>query len=172
MDGEDTMTDDANIHPRRQFCLTASRSLLLGALGSAVGSMLQGCGGNSPTGSTGGGSNGIQALPVVSATDVNGGIAITIDASSPLAAVGVAVLAESANAAALVVRTGPSDFTALQAICTHQACTISGQAGGAFVCPCHGSEFSASGQVLSGPARVALPRYKAQLTGNVLTISS
>jgi Rieske Fe-S protein len=60
---------------------------------------------------------------------------------------------------------------ALSATCTHQNCTITGQYNQDFVCPCHGSMFSASGQVLSGPAPRALTRYQTQLSGDVLTIT-
>ena len=56
--------------------------------------------------------------------------------------------------------------------CTHQGCAITGYAGQAFVCPCHGAQFDASGRVLSGPAPSALRQYQAQLAGNVLTISA
>jgi Rieske Fe-S protein len=164
------MADEAKTQPRRQFCLGASRGLLLAALGPALAPILQGCNSASPTGATGS-SNGVPPLPVVNATDVNGGVAITIDASSPLATVGAAALAESQSAAVLVVRNGASDFSAFSAICTHRACTITGLSGGNFVCPCHGSEFSASGQVLSGPALASLQKYNAQFSGNVLTIT-
>jgi Rieske Fe-S protein len=165
------MSEDTKTQPRRQFCLGAGRGLLLGALAPALTSILQGCGGGSPTGATGSG-NGVPPLPVVNATDVSGGVTITIDAGSPLATVGAAALAESPSAAVLVVRNGASDFSAFNATCTHRACTITGTLNGAFVCPCHGSEFSAAGQVLSGPASVPLRKYNAQFSGNVLTITA
>jgi Rieske Fe-S protein len=78
---------------------------------------------------------------------------------------------ESPNTAILVTRTSDTTFTALSAICTHQACTITVYASGTFVCPCHGSQFSTSGQVLSGPAFAVLPRYNTQFTNGVLTIT-
>jgi cytochrome b6-f complex iron-sulfur subunit len=71
----------------------------------------------------------------------------------------------------LVAHTTDGAFVALSATCTHQACLITGYAGQDYVCPCHGSEYSQTGQVLSGPAPASLPRYQTQFTGNVLTIT-
>lgn len=44
---------------------------------------------------------------------------------------------------------------ALDLTCTHLGCTVSATAQG-FACPCHGSHFTAEGQVLRGPAPCAL----------------
>jgi Rieske Fe-S protein len=41
---------------------------------------------------------------------------------------------------------------ALSARCTHLGCTITGQADGLLVCPCHGSRFHPDGRVARGPA--------------------
>jgi isorenieratene synthase len=49
---------------------------------------------------------------------------------------------------------------AMSLTCTHQGCTVKRQANGQFLCPCHGSLFSADGQVLSGPATQDLPRLQ------------
>jgi cytochrome b6-f complex iron-sulfur subunit len=47
----------------------------------------------------------------------------------------------------------PLGFYAVSAICPHLGCIVSEdpRADG-FTCPCHGSQFDASGRVLSGPA--------------------
>jgi Rieske Fe-S protein len=108
----------------------------------------------------------------VSATDVNGALVIAIDASSPLAAIGSAALARSPSAVVLVAHTAQDSFTALSATCTHQACTITGLGNQTFVCPCHGSQFSTSGQVLNGPASISLRRFTTQFANNVLTITA
>jgi len=42
-------------------------------------------------------------------------------------------------------------FYALSAVCTHLGCTVEKDAVG-FHCPCHGSQFSAAGKNLRGPA--------------------
>ncbi len=66
----------------------------------------------------------------------------------------------------------PTRSAALASVCTHQACEITGYAGQTFVCPCHGSQFDASGRVLSGPAPTALRQYTTQFANGVLTISA
>jgi Rieske Fe-S protein len=70
-----------------------------------------------------------------------------------------------------VARTSDSGFTALTAICTHQACTITGFASQEYVCPCHGSRFGLNGGVLSGPAPRALRSFATRFANGVLTIS-
>jgi len=154
---------------RREFCGSVCWAASLAAIGGALGSALQGCGGG--TGTTG--PSSLQSLPTVSGTDASGAIVVTIDAASPLAAVGSVALVRSASAMALVAHTGQDSFAAFSAICTHQTCTITGYDGSqTFVCPCHGSQFSTSGQVVSGPARSALRSLRALLTNNVLTITA
>ncbi|MGE5101412.1 MAG: ubiquinol-cytochrome c reductase iron-sulfur subunit [Deltaproteobacteria bacterium] len=49
-----------------------------------------------------------------------------------------------------VMRTGPSTFLALSRLCSHQQCDIDIK-GDHFECPCHGSQFTATGQVIRGP---------------------
>lgn len=44
---------------------------------------------------------------------------------------------------------------ALDAVCTHLGCTTEVASGG-FRCPCHGSGYAASGEVVAGPAPRAL----------------
>jgi cytochrome b6-f complex iron-sulfur subunit len=72
----------------------------------------------------------------------------------------------------LVAHTAQGSFTALSALCTHQACEITGFANQSFVCPCHGSVFNTSGGVVSGPASAPLHQYQTQFSNNVLTISA
>lgn len=63
-----------------------------------------------------------------------------------------------------VNRTGNGQFTVLSAICPHMGCSVSWQAGlDRFVCPCHGGEFQADGQRISGPP----PRGMDQLPTRV-----
>ena len=64
-------------------------------------------------------------------------------------------------------------FVALTAICTHEACTITGFRSSTYVCPCHGSTYNTSGAVLTGPATRALRMFPTQFapTTNTLTIA-
>jgi cytochrome b6-f complex iron-sulfur subunit len=154
---------------RREFCGRACQAVSLAAFAGALGSVLEGCGGgSSPTGPSG----SVQGLPVVAATDANGAVVVTIDSTSPLAAVGSAALVQSPSALVLVAHVAQSSFTALSSTCTHQACRITGYANQTFVCPCHGSQFNTSGGVVNGPAFAPLAQFHTQFTGNTLTITA
>jgi cytochrome b6-f complex iron-sulfur subunit len=52
---------------------------------------------------------------------------------------------------------------AISTVCTHLGCIVRAEVGG-FKCPCHGSEFSADGRVIRGPAPKALPWLKVSVT--------
>ena len=70
----------------------------------------------------------------------------------------------------LLINTGTS-IVALSSICTHQGCTIGyNPSRGDIECPCHGSVYSTSGNVLVGPATSPLRSYSVTESGNILTI--
>jgi Rieske Fe-S protein len=71
----------------------------------------------------------------------------------------------------LVARTSANTFTALEGVCTHEGCTVTGAAGDVYVCPCHGSRYTRTGQVVQGPARSALRQYGTSFASDVLTIT-
>ncbi|MGK7931039.1 MAG: FAD-dependent oxidoreductase [Microcystaceae cyanobacterium] len=48
---------------------------------------------------------------------------------------------------------------AVSLTCTHQGCTVSQQADGSFLCPCHGAKYNAKGEVIQGPAKRNLTRF-------------
>ena len=50
------------------------------------------------------------------------------------------------------------EYTALLTRCTHQGCQAE-PAGDRLACPCHGSEYDFTGEVLQGPAEHPLYRY-------------
>lgn len=60
-------------------------------------------------------------------------------------------------------------WIALLASCTHAGCQPE-PVGDRLVCPCHGSEFSGTGEVLQGPAERALTRYEAFEEGDRLVV--
>lgn len=154
---------------RREFCVSACHA----ATAVALGSVLQSCGGGgSPSGPGGGGGGGAAPqLTVVNGTVAGSAVTVGVDGASPLAPVGGAALVRSSSGDFLVARTAQDSFTALTAICTHEACTITGFRSPTYVCPCHGSQYSTAGQVLSGPATRSLRTYATQLTGTTLTIT-
>jgi cytochrome b6-f complex iron-sulfur subunit len=51
---------------------------------------------------------------------------------------------------------------AVSAVCTHLGCVLK-RVEDEFRCPCHGSRFENSGQVLSGPAPSSLPWFRVDL---------
>jgi cytochrome b6-f complex iron-sulfur subunit len=146
---------------RREFCVHACQAASL----VAAGAMWQACGGSSMSPSN------ATNLPTVAATAASGALSLTVDAASPLAAVGSAALVQSSAANVLVSRTAQDTFTAVTAVCTHEACTISGISGSIYTCPCHGSQFNATGGVVKGPAVQPLRQFTTRFSANVLTIT-
>ncbi len=54
-------------------------------------------------------------------------------------------------------------------ICTHQGCEVPyDKASAKFVCPCHGSTYDKTGEVLNGPARTRLSQFEATVVGGAV----
>ncbi|MGE3706147.1 MAG: Rieske 2Fe-2S domain-containing protein, partial [Vicinamibacterales bacterium] len=67
-------------------------------------------------------------------------------------------------------RDGRGDTTLLSPVCTHLGCQVAwNRAEQTWDCPCHGSRFRASGEVLAGPAESPLERVAS---GPLLASSS
>ncbi|NET00552.1 MAG: FAD-dependent oxidoreductase [Sphaerospermopsis sp. SIO1G2] len=49
---------------------------------------------------------------------------------------------------------------AISLTCTHQGCTVQKAADGNFHCPCHGAVYTAAGEVIKGPAKRNLAKFK------------
>jgi len=98
-------------------------------------------------------------------------VSVEIASGSALAATGGQALVQAGPNSLLVARTGTSTFTALTAICTHEACLITNGEAGAFVCPCHGSRFDATGRAITGPAVTSLRSFATAFAGSSLTIT-
>ena len=129
-------------------------------------------------------------LGVLSGRFMGSGVQVTV-AGSPLADVGGAVLVESIAGVFLVARTsasafsavdavcshqsctitGTATFSAVEAVCTHEGCTVSGAEGDIYVCPCHGSRYNRAGQVVHGPAMASLRRFSTTVADGVVTIA-
>jgi cytochrome b6-f complex iron-sulfur subunit len=147
---------------RRDFCLRTCQAASL----LAIGSLIDGCGGGPSSPGSG------APLNTINTSLLNGTVTLTIDASSPLAAVGGAALVQASGRSFLVAHTAQDTFTAMTAVCTHEGCTVTEFDGSLFICPCHGSEFSTSGAVVQGPAPSALTRFGTQFANSVLTFSA
>jgi Rieske Fe-S protein len=89
---------------------------------------------------------------------------------SALAAVGGALVVQSVAGVFLLARTSDSAFSAIEAVCTHEGCTVNGADGAVYVCPCHGSRYDRSGHVIAGPAKASLRQYATSFAGDVVTI--
>jgi cytochrome b6-f complex iron-sulfur subunit len=68
-----------------------------------------------------------------------------------------------------IVRDG-SSFFGVDLTCPHLGCTVQATAQG-FACPCHGSRFNSSGEVLKGPAPRALRRLGLERRDGIVRIS-
>jgi cytochrome b6-f complex iron-sulfur subunit len=154
---------ETNAVSRRRFCAGACQA----ASGITLATLFPACGGGSPT-SPGGGM--ASALAVVAGRFSASRVQVTI-AGSPLANVGGAALVESTAGVFLLARTSESACSAVEAVCTHEGCTINGADGATYVCPCHGSRYNRNGQVLQGPARAALRQYGTTMADGVVTIA-
>jgi cytochrome b6-f complex iron-sulfur subunit len=110
-------------------------------------------------------------LPVINGTVAGNAVTVNADPNTVLGPVGGAALVRSGAGDFLVAHTALSTFSALTAMCTHEACTITNFNNPTYVCPCHGSQFNTAGQVLSGPATRSLRTYPTQLTSTTLTIT-
>lgn len=60
-------------------------------------------------------------------------------------------------------------LTAFSNICTHKGCSVPYVAAdGKFECPCHGSQYDKTGEVIHGPAPKRLPLFDTQVVGDSL----
>lgn len=70
-----------------------------------------------------------------------------------------------------VGRADDGQLHVLSAICPHLGCSVSWQANhDKFVCPCHGGEFKAGGQRISGPPPRAMDRLRTQVKDGKLQV--
>jgi cytochrome b6-f complex iron-sulfur subunit len=60
----------------------------------------------------------------------------------------------------------------INAICTHLGCVVPWNAAeNKFMCPCHGSQYDATGKVVRGPAPLSLALAHADVTDDKVTLS-
>jgi Rieske Fe-S protein len=141
-----------------------SRRTFVVATGASVAGALTGCGGGSSPSEPSG--------PPPTPPPITGEIRI------PLMGVGQTTEA-SANLVGgvqtplAVTRVSETQVVAVSRICTHMSCTVNmpARAGGTLDCPCHGSRFQTTGQVVNGPAARNLFQFPARIEGNQVVIT-
>ena len=80
---------------------------------------------------------------------------------------------ETAPIGIQVVRTTDTDVAVFDPHCTHLGCPLSWSSGaGAFVCPCHGGSFKATGEVVSGPPPRPMIRYETRMENGEVFIGT
>ncbi len=145
------MSDTDTSISRRRFCEGACQVASCATLAT----LFSACSGSSSPSPSGG-----TASPLGKSAGQFAGNSVQVTvAGSALAAVGGAVLVESVAGVFLVARTSDAAFSAIEAVCTHEGCTVTGADGDIYVCPCHGSRYDRSGHVVAGPAKASLRQY-------------
>jgi Rieske Fe-S protein len=148
---------------RRKFCAGACQAVS----GATLATVFSGCsGGDSPTSPSGRAAD----LGVSQGRFANNAVAVDV-AGSALANIGGAVLVESVAGVFLVSRTADQSFIAVDAVCSHQSCTITGIDGTTYVCPCHGSRYDRNGRVVQGPATASLRQFSTSFASGIVTIN-
>ena len=155
------MSDKDTCITRREFCATTCQVASV-----SLATLFSGCGGSSPA-SPGGGLS--SPLGVLQGQFANA--RVQVPASGALTEVGGAVLVDSIAGVFLLSRASASGFMAVDAICTHEGCTVNGQDGSTYVCPCHGSRYNRDGRVIAGPAKANLRQYATTFADGVVTIA-
>lgn len=85
---------------------------------------------------------------------------------------GIAVVDNLGSTPVAVVRTGQNTYRAFSRRCPHAGVAVTPRGPG-FIClpPGHGSQFTATGALINGPATRGLTPLKSRLRGGVLTIT-
>lgn len=99
------------------------------------------------------------------------GIILTINLSTQLLAVNDFIV----DKGVIVVRTAtgnvPTSFVAFYSACPHAGATITFVKNSSFFnCPAHGSNFSIDGNVVNGPATIALQKKTVEISGTTLNV--
>ncbi|MEP6651548.1 MAG: Rieske (2Fe-2S) protein [Lapillicoccus sp.] len=108
-----------------------------------------------------------NAAPASAATATGTGTGTAIAKVADIPVGGGTILADRQL---VVTRPNATDVRVFSAVCTHQGCVVPSVANGTISCPCHGSAFSLSGEVTSGPATRPLPTQQFFVVDGVVRV--
>lgn len=126
-----------------------------------------------------------NAAPASAATSASGATATArataaTTGSATVAATGTAIATVAdiavgggsvlADRQLVVTRPKADEVHVLSAVCTHQGCVVDTVANGSISCPCHGSAYSLTGDVTSGPATRPLPAQQFSVVDGVVRV--
>ncbi|MEN8145219.1 MAG: Rieske (2Fe-2S) protein [Gemmatimonadota bacterium] len=117
-------------------------------------------------------SAGCASLATVPVRPVNGRVTLELRNHPRLLRPGgfIRIAPGGAAQTLFVIAAADGSYDVLSSICTHLKCTVNME-GERLVCPCHGSTYARTGEVLVGPAEKPLTRYPTSVTrGGALVI--
>jgi cytochrome b6-f complex iron-sulfur subunit len=125
---------------------------------------------------TGCGGGGSPTAPAPAPTPTPGGTPAPNEVRVALPAVGLTVPATGQLLAPLplaITRLTETKVVAVSRICTHQGCTVNLPAAPLLTldCPCHGSRFEVTGQVVNGPAARPLASFPTRIDGDQVVVT-
>lgn len=140
------------------------RAVLKGAALSCGAGLLAACGGGT------GSDTGAPAAPAPagSAPPGGGGLRASLATLSDIPVGGAVEATAPDGSKVLVTQPSAGEVAAFSAVCPHEGCSVLPDSG-QLTCPCHGSQFSLSGEVTRGPARSGLQPFAVRvMDGQVL----